>query len=134
LIAVDSSAWIELLRRTESRVDRHLTALVKRRAELAVTEVVALELLAGTRNSAEHDEIEDMLLALELLPLRGLAGYELAAELFRDCRSAGETPSSLLDCLIAAAVIAADVPLLTADRDFDAIARHTALQLVSVDE
>jgi predicted nucleic acid-binding protein len=37
----------------------------------------------------------------------------------------------LIDCLIAATAIAADVPVLHADEDFDVLARHTPLRLAT---
>jgi hypothetical protein len=40
----------------------------------------------------------------------------------------------LADCLIAVPAINAGAPILHADRDFDAIARHTPLQVVALDE
>ena len=56
--------------------------------------------------------------------------YDDAASLFRRCRSEGETVRRLIDCLIAAVAIRADVPVLHRDRDFDVLARHTELQIV----
>jgi predicted nucleic acid-binding protein len=38
----------------------------------------------------------------------------------------------LIDCLIAAVAIDADVPILHADTDFEVIARHTALVISDV--
>ena len=132
LIVVDSSAWIELLRRTESRVDRYLTRLLRDRAELAVTEVVVLELLAGARRARDQEEIREMLQGIPVLSLEGLVGYERAASMFRNCRAAGEAVRSLLDCLVAVPAIDAGAPVLHRDRDFAKLARHTPLQLVSV--
>jgi len=37
--------------------------------------------------------------------------------------------TKLIDCLIAAIAIRHDVPVLHADNDFDAIARHTPLKV-----
>jgi predicted nucleic acid-binding protein len=52
-----------------------------------------------------------------------------AATLLRSARSTGRTPRSLLDCLIAAVAIRHDLPLLAADRDFEAIAAVSSLRL-----
>jgi predicted nucleic acid-binding protein len=134
LIVVDSSAWIELLRRTESPVDRLLTRLLQERAELAVTEVVVLELLAGARSDRDEEEIRLMLLGLTMLRLDGLAGYERAASIYRSCRRSGDTLRTVLDCLVAVPAIDAGAPVLHRDRDFDVLARHTALQVVPVDD
>lgn len=55
--------------------------------------------------------------------------YENAAALYRTCRLSGQTVRKLIDCLIAAVAIRADLPVLQADVDFDALARHTPLRI-----
>ncbi|MFT4087442.1 MAG: PIN domain-containing protein [Gordonia sp. (in: high G+C Gram-positive bacteria)] len=55
--------------------------------------------------------------------------YDDAAALYRACRRQGETVRKLLDCFIASHAIREGIPLLYADRDFDALARCTALAL-----
>jgi len=129
VIVVDTSAWIELLRKSGSAVHRTLRELIVEDAPLAATEVVVFELLAGARSDREHDELRDRVLAFPVLPLNGLAGYEEAADLYRACTAAGETPRSLADCLIAVPAIEADATVLAADRDFEILARHTRLRL-----
>ena len=57
--------------------------------------------------------------------------YEDAATWYRTCRRNGDTVRKLVDCLIAAVAIRADVELLHADADFEALARHTPLRLAS---
>ena len=44
---------------------------------------------------------------------------------------AGFTPRSLLHCVIAAVTTRHDVPLLHRDRDFDVIARHSDLRVLT---
>jgi predicted nucleic acid-binding protein len=55
--------------------------------------------------------------------------YEEAAALFRVCRHRGEHVRKLIDCLIAAVAIRADIPLLHTDADYEVLARHTALRI-----
>jgi predicted nucleic acid-binding protein len=62
-----------------------------------------------------------------LLPL-GRGSYAAAAELHRHCRSKGISVTTA-DCQIAAAAVENDCLLLTADRDFEHIARHSGLKL-----
>lgn len=133
MIAVDTSAWIELFRATGSDVHRELGRLIDDGAELAVTEVVVMEMLAGARSPAHYAAMRGDLLAFPLLPLNGLIGFEAAADIHRACRLAGE-PVPHVDCLVAAAAIAADASVLTGDRDFQALERHTELRLHSLDE
>jgi len=131
VIVVETSAWIELLRGTESPVDMRLRTLLADGAELAVTEIVVAELISGVRENAVRP-LRDRLLAFTVLRLRGLGDFELAAALYRTCREAGEAVRQLADCLIAVPAIRADVTVLHADRDFETLARHTPLRLEPV--
>jgi len=129
VIVVDTSAWVEFLRKTGSPSHLTLRGLLVAEAPLAVTEAVVFEVLAGARSDDELEQMRDRLLAFPVLPLNGLAGFELAAELYRACRRAGETLSSLVDCLVAAPAIEASATVLAADRDFEVLATHTRLRL-----
>jgi predicted nucleic acid-binding protein len=133
VIVADTSAWTELFRRTGSVVDRTLRHLLHRPSNLAVTEVVVMELLAGARSPTHYRDLRELLLTFRLLRVRGLDGYEHAAELYRLCRAGGETVRSMTDCLVAVPAIEAGAQVLHADRDFDKLARHTPLQVVSLD-
>lgn len=133
MIVVDTSAWVELLRKTGSRVHLGLRRRIQERAELAVTEVVVAELLAGTRSEQDRSELRSMLLGFPLLPLWGLDAYEAAAGLFRSCRLAGEPIRHLTDCLVAVPAIEAGATLLAVDSDFETLARHTRLRLEPLD-
>jgi predicted nucleic acid-binding protein len=128
MILVDSSAWIELLRGTGHAAHRTLKHHLAAGSPLATTEVVVMELLAGTRSDRDRDRLRQRLLALPLLRLRGMPDFERAAELYRRCRDRGETVRKLIDCLIAAVAIRERATLLHADRDFDVLIRHTRLR------
>jgi predicted nucleic acid-binding protein len=130
VILADSSAWIEYLRRTGSSVNRRFLRAFEE-AELVTTEVVVMELLAGTRSEFEERWTRKMLATVPLVRLGGLAEWEDAATISRLCRDAGETVAGHLDCLLSAVAIREKVPVLHADRDFDVIARHTALQIAA---
>lgn len=133
MIVVDTSAWIEFLRGTSHPVAAQLRGLIDGDAELAVTEVVMMELLAGARPGRHLRELRSTLLSFPLLPLQGLIDYEEAAVIYRSCRSKGETIRSLTDCLIAVPTIRAEAELLHNDADFEAIARHAGLRIHSFD-
>ena len=133
MIVVDTSAWIELLRATGSRVDRTLDRLLSEQAELAVTEMVIAEVLAGARDAAHWAALRSRLLGHELLALGGLRGFEAAADLYVQCRRQGVTVRRLADCLIAVPAIDAGAAVLHADADFDAIARCAPLTIAPLD-
>jgi len=88
-----------------------------------------MEILAGARDDTDRDRLRRLLYGQELLAVDGPADHERAAELYRRCRSGGETPRKLTDCLIAAVAIRNDAELLCEDVDFLAIARHAPLRL-----
>lgn len=129
MIVVDTSAWIEQLRSTGSPVHRTLRRLLESGADVAVTEVVVMELLAGARFELELARIRRVIRGFPVLSLNGVEGFEAAAALFQTCRRAGETIRRLTDCLVAVPAIEADATLLQADRDFEVLARHTPLRL-----
>ena len=130
MIVVDTSAWIELFRATESRTHLVLKDLIETGADLAETEIVVMELLGGARR--HRPALRKRLLSFPLLPLGGLRDFEEAASIFRTCRGGGETlRKGFTDCLIAVPAIREGVPVLHHDQDFDVIARHTDLQLAS---
>lgn len=128
LIVVDSSAWVAFLRRTESPVHLRLKELIESEADLALTEVIMMELLGGARNKRE---LRTRLLAYPVLTLRGLQDYEAAALIYDRCRRAGETlRHGYMDCLIAVPALRSGASLLQDDKDFEVIARHTDLDLL----
>lgn len=131
LILVDTSAWVEFLRATDSPAHLRLRVALEREVELASTDVVVMELLAGARDDADRDELRRLLYGCLALPVDGPLDYEQAAEIYRVCRRGGETPRKLTDCLIAAVAIRNDAQLLHADADFLTIARHAPLRLLS---
>ena len=58
--------------------------------------------------------------------------YLEAADIYRLAKRKGFTIRSSVDCVIAAIAIRHDMPLLQADRDFDVIARFSALRTIEL--
>jgi predicted nucleic acid-binding protein len=129
LILVDTSAWVEFLRGTGSETNARVRAYHEQTRQLAITEVVVMELIAGIRNQGEEMRVDEIVLGVPILAVHGIGDFVQAAMLYRACRSRGETVRKLDDCLIAAVAIRNDVPVLHQDSDFDVLARHTALRV-----
>ena len=127
---VDTSAWIEYLRRTESPVNLHLGQAVRSGSVIATPAPAVMELLAGCRSESEELDLLRLLGRFEILIPDSLAQFRSAAGIYRTCRRAGCTIRSTVDCLVAAAALHTRRPLLAQDRDFGVIARHTELELV----
>jgi predicted nucleic acid-binding protein len=128
---VDSSGWIEYLHATGSPVENRLRVAVDHGEQLATVGVVVLEVLSGARDERHAAQLDRALGYCSYLPTEEPADYETAAAIYRECRRAGTTPRKTPDCLIAAIAIRTATPLLAHDRDFEAIAARTALQLVA---
>jgi predicted nucleic acid-binding protein len=129
VILADTSAWVEYLRATGSPAHLRLRALIDSEDELATTEVVVMELLAGVSTPERVTQLRRLLGRFDILPIEGLADYEAAADLYRRCRAGGETVRTLTDCLIAVVAIRHGAAVLHRDHDFDVIARHTLLRV-----
>ena len=130
MILADTSAWVEFLRATGSPVHLRLRKLIADEGDLATTEVVVMELLAGAADAEGVMRLRRFLGRFELLPVEGLADYEAAAELYRRCRAGGETVRKLTDCLVAVVALRHGAALLHRDQDFEVLARHTPLRVV----
>lgn len=129
MIVVDTSAWVEQLRDTPHPAGRALDALLRRREEVAITDVIYMELLAGAGNAAAVARLRAGLLALPILRTESVGDHEQAAAVYRACRDAGHTIRSQVDCLIAVVAMRQRATLLHNDRDFEVIARHTTLKV-----
>ena len=126
MILIDTSAWVEFFRDTGSAVCNRVEVLLE--SEIATCDAVRMEVLAGARNERHLRSLQRLLAQAVVLPM-GPADYDDAATLYRLCRREGETVRKLIDCLISAVAIRADVPILHNDVDFDVLARYTDLRI-----
>ncbi len=130
MILVDSSVWVEYDRATGSTADRALTGMIEAGgAEIAVSEPVLMEVLAGAKDDKRQDDLRRLLTSFGWLPLDAVADFEGAAKLYRTCRAAGVTPGGLIDCLIANVAIRTGSSLLAVDGGFDHMAAVVPLRL-----
>lgn len=126
MILIDTSAWIEFLRDTDSRVCNRVDGLLAE--DVATCDPIRMEVLAGARDEQHLHRLRRLLARATVLPT-GPAAYDHAAAIYRHCRREGETVRKLMDCLFAAVALSADAAILHRDADFDVIARHTELKL-----
>lgn len=126
MILIDTSAWIEFLRDTGSQVCARVDDLLA--SEIATCDPVRMEVLAGARDEAHLADLRRLLARATVLPTL-TRHYDDAASIFRRARAQGLTVRRLNDCLIAAIALDQGVSVLQADRDFESIARVTALGL-----
>jgi predicted nucleic acid-binding protein len=130
VILADTSAWVEYDRATGSATDQAITSLITAGgANLAVTEPVLMEVLAGAKDDTRHSELEGLLKSFQWLSADPVADFTGAAETYRACRAGGVTPRGLIDCMIASIAMRTGAELLAADQDFTDMARILPLRL-----
>jgi predicted nucleic acid-binding protein len=122
VILVDTSAWVEFDRATGSPVDRRLTALIAEGGDIAVTEPVVMEVLAGARDERRHADLQRLMTVPRLVCFDPVVDFEAAARIYRTCRRAGVTPRGMVDCMIASVAHRERADLLTADADLVRVA------------
>ncbi len=122
MLLIDSSVWIDWLRGSDTDAVRFVQA---REAweELALTQMIYLEVLQGVSSQRQFDAIQKVLGAQTiLLPLDPIQTFAAAALLYRQARKQGLTIRKSTDCLIAAIALEQDALLVHNDRDFLALA------------
>jgi len=126
MILVDTSAWVEFLRDTGTTICDAVDDLLDQ--DIVICDAISMEVLAGARDERHLGQLRRLLARASLVSITPV-DYDEAAALYRTCRRNGETVRKLIDCLIAAVAIRVDAPVLHADADFAALARHTSLAL-----
>jgi predicted nucleic acid-binding protein len=129
VLLIDTSAWIDYLRGADTGTAKELRELLGTRVpDLATTEPIVMEILAGAKDDRSLRQLEALTNGLALLPVNAHRDYHDAAAIFRAARRGGKTIRKLVDCLIAAVAIRNEATLVHKDSDFDAISGFTPLQ------
>ncbi len=129
MILVDTSAWVEYDRATNSRVDKRLTELIGGDEQVGVTEPVVMEVLAGARSDECQWDLGRLLLRFKLLRFDAAVDFDAAARIYRACRRTGITPRGMVDCMIAAVASRSGAAILAHDVDLARVAHVFDLSL-----
>ncbi len=123
---IDTSAWVEYLRNSDSVTCNEVDRLLN--FEPALCDAIRMELLAGARDEQHVAQLEKFLARTTVIKTESI-DYDNAAAIYRACRKLGLTIRAQIDCLIAAIAIRTNTDLLHNDSDFDAIAQVTKLKI-----
>ena len=129
MILADTSAWVEYDRATGSPVDLRLADLIGSGDDLAVTEPVLMEVLAGARDEEAASELRRLLTSFGWVTADAGVDFEGAARVFRVCRTAGLTPGGLIDCMIASIALRTGSAVLASDHGFALMASVLPLRI-----
>ena len=127
---VDTSVWSLALRRsppTETPEVAMLQAALEHGAIVVTTGLILQELLQGFQGPTAREQIIKRFSFLPVLTPE-IDDHVESAKLRNDCRRRGVQVGTI-DALIARLCIRHQLPLLTTDRDFEAMSRHCALAL-----
>jgi predicted nucleic acid-binding protein len=126
MLLIDTSVWIDVFRDRTGATKANLAALIGEQ-DFALTRLIQVELLQGSRNEQEWSLLQSYLEGQTYLELN-VNDWEAAARIFYDLRRQGLTVRSTIDCCIAQAAIDHQAVLIHNDRDFEAIAQVRSLQ------
>jgi predicted nucleic acid-binding protein len=122
IVLVDSTVWIDLLRKRSSGAVARLRRLLEL-GEATAAPVIAQEVLQGAANADAFRALQRYFMTLPLLGAdRAVELHFAAAGLYARARWQAEAPRSPHDCLVAVTALFANVPLLHDDRDFERLA------------
>ena len=119
---VDTSVWVEFFRSGGNRIVRSDLQSLIQTDNVAITEWIILELMAGIRTTETASQLLDRLAHVRRLPFPD-NGWNQAWDLAARLRKAGISPSAA-DCYIATVAMEHDVTLVHCDADFEMIAKH----------
>jgi predicted nucleic acid-binding protein len=129
MILVDSSVWIDHLRRRATRQVVELRSLMSS-TPLLVGDLILCEVLRGLRSEAEARVIERGFRQYEVVPLSDASLAVIAAANYRFLRSRGVTVRKLADLIIGTFCIERGHHLLHSDRDFEPMERLLGLRTI----
>lgn len=127
MLVVDSSVWIDVLRR-----DPLVVKLVAaERNRIIVGDLILMEVLRGARDEERATRIERDLRQFPVVPLGGREVAVQSAHNYRRLRSLGVTPRSAIDVVVATYCILRRHELVHRDRDFQPMVEHLGLRAIS---
>ncbi|CAN5875876.1 PIN domain-containing protein [soil metagenome] len=114
---VDSSAWIDYLRRGRGAISDTVDSLLVS-GDAAICGMIELEILQGL-GARERQRVSELFSALEYVETER-RDYVFAGKRLGELRSRGVTSPSA-DVLVAAVCVRSGIPLLTSDKHFELI-------------
>lgn len=129
MIVVDTSVWIDYFNGFSSKEADLLDSLLGR-AEIAILDIILLEVLQGFKTDAAFKKAKELLSEFPVLDSLGQELAQRGALNFRILRQRGRSIRSTVDTVIATYCIENKHSLLFKDKDFLAFERELGLKAV----
>jgi len=130
MIIVDTSVWIDYFNGAINK-EADLLDVALEREDVAIGDLIFLEILQGFRTDKDYKQAHKTLLELEQYEMFGHSMVEKCAYNYRSLRKRGITIRKTADVIIATFCIEKQIPLLFTDRDFLPFVEYLRLQTVS---
>lgn len=127
LVLVDTSVWIDALRKSSPENLRIGLETVLLEQRVAITPLIKMELLSGVLNKTEFHKLKEELDALHQLEFTSRV-WELSSELGFSLRRKGFVVPNT-DLILASTASVYNCQLWHNDKHFDLIAKHWFLQI-----
>lgn len=123
---VDTSVWIQYLKRPGDETVRETVSRLLDTNQAAVSPVVVMEILRGAPGKKVFNELRSNFKALPLIAINA-AVWDVCCELGYELKTSGVTVPPM-DLIIAASAITHNVPVVHRDRHFEMIAGRSSLK------
>ena len=128
MLLIDTSVWVRLFRNNSDDFKQSLIEVIDGR-DYYLSRFTQTELLQGSLNEKEWSTLNNYLEVQDYIE-PSVESWTAAAPIYYDLRRQGITVRNTIDCCIAASAIEHGLLLLHIDRDFEEIAKGTALNQV----
>jgi len=128
-VIIDTSAWIESFRPQSEKTFINLVKDLIFKGRILVPGIIKTEILRGTKNKKEYNQLNDLLKGLEYLPVADDFWEKLSLFSFRLFRKGVTVP--LTDTYIALLGIENNASILHRDKHFDLIAEKVPLKILT---
>ncbi len=133
-ILVDTSVWSLALRKKDKTLDEekivNIFTDIIRDLKLVIIGPIRQEILSGISNKIRFEDLKSKISVFEDLSIE-TNDYELAAQLFNECRSKG-IQGSHIDFLICAVSINNQMSILSLDNDFINYQKYIPIKLEKI--
>lgn len=130
MIIVDTSVWIDYFNGKDTDETNILDGALGRQ-EVAIGDLIVLEILRGFRNDKDYNTARKYLANLHQHSMLSPELALKAADYYRKLRKKGITVRKTADIVIATFCIEQRFPLLYTDKDFNPFSEHLNLRPVS---
>jgi predicted nucleic acid-binding protein len=125
---IDTSVLIDFLKAKETLQSKRFEEILENKIPFGISAFTYQETLQGAKDKNEYDKLNTYLSSQKIY-YPSSKSYEMAANLFFECRKSGITVRSTIDVLIATTAIEHNLVLLHSDRDFNYIAKVIDLKV-----